>query len=392
MTSPSLYQTIGLSVSVYEPLILGETFLFTLTNQYTGYSHEILANGGFWTANLNLNLSLLDAEDWYENGLGRRVTVYNAAGSVVWEGFVNQITLNAGTLSEIRGPLLDIGNRVSAIYTPLDVSVYPPVSGTTTVTTISEDTDSQGMYGIIEKVVSAGTTTQDNAEQVRDIFLAENKLPETSGDLSLSPGSGQNAAVTLECLGYIHWLGVYIYNSTTTGFDVVSDKLIDILAADPNGIISTNTNEIEANAFLTPAVEDRNRFAWDIIKELIALGNDTDDTRRLFGLYAERVARYNTQPQTIEYHHRLTDPAQRVTTPQGAIVYPWDVLPGKWLFVPDFLVGRPQDTSDLALDPRCKFVESVRYDAPWSISIGGEKGGGLLSQLLAKITFTGGLL
>jgi hypothetical protein len=389
MTTPSLYQTIGLSISVSQPLVVGNAFLFTLTNQYTSYSHEIMANGGYWTANLVLNLSLLDAEDWYENGLGRDITVYDMAGTVVWQGFVNQITLNAGALSEIRGPLLSIGNRVSAVYTPLDVSVYPPVSGTTTVTTIAEDTDSQAMYGIIEQVVSAGTTPQDNAEQVRDVYLEENKLPETSGQLSLNPGSGQNAAVTLELLGYIHWLEVYIYNSTGTGFDVISDKIIDILAADPNGIISTNYNEIEDNAFLTPVVEDRNRFAWDILTELIALGNDTDDTRRLFGVYADRIVKYNTQPQTIEYHHRLTDPAQRVTTPQGAIVYPWNVLPGKWLFVPDFLVGRPAETSDVSLDPRNKFIESVSYSAPFSISLSGSKSDSL-PQILAKITYTGG--
>lgn len=362
----------------------------SLTDQYTAYSHDIQANGGYWTANLTLNLALIEAEDWYERGLGRRVVISNPAGLTVWEGFVNQITINAGALSEVRGPLLDIGNRVSAVYSPLDVSTYPPVTGATTVTTIVEDATSQQLYGIIEQVVSAGTATDDNAEKVRDVFLEENRLPETSGQLSLTPGSGQNAAVTLDCLGYVHWLMVYIYNNTDTGFTTVSDKIEAILTADPNSVIATDFVQIEANSFLTPDVENRNRFAWDILKELVALGNDSDDTRRLFGIYANRIAHYITQPATVAYHHRLTAPDQRVTTPEGATVHPWDVLPGKWLFVTDFLVGRPQST-DLHTDPRMKFLESVVYTAPYSLNLSGAKND-TLSQLLAKITYTGGAL
>lgn len=380
-------------MSVFDPLALGGKWLEDLTNQYTSYTHQTLAVGGYWTAQIVLNLPLVNAEDWYENGLGRQIKTYNHAGIVIWEGFVNQTTLNAGALSEVRGPLMDTANRASAIFSPLDVTVYPPVSGTTTVTTIAEDTTSQGLYGIIEKVISAGTTTQDNAEQARDVFINENKDPKTSGQVNLAPGSSQNAVVTLECIGNVNWLTAYIYNNTDTGFALLSDKLIDVIAADPNLYLSTSTVEIEANSFLTPAVENRNRFAWDIITELVALGNDTDDRRRLFGVYAGLTPRYETQPEVIAYHHRLADPLQAVTTPEGATVYPWDVQPGKWLFVPDFLVGRPQaESTDLGSDPRNIFVEGVTYTAPFSISISGEAAGGSLAQLLAKLTFTGGIL
>lgn len=364
-----------------------------LTDQYTSYTHQTLAVGGYWTAQIVLSMPLIEAEDWYENGLGRQIKTYNHAGIVIWEGFVNQITLNAGALSEIRGPLMGVANRASAVYSPLDVTVYPPVSGTTTITTISEDTDSQALYGIIEKVISAGTTTDDNAEQARDIFLNENKAPKTSGQVNLTPGSSQNTVITLDCIGNVNWLTAYIYNNTATGFDLLSDKLIDVIAGSPNFYISTSITEIEANSFLTPAVENRNRFAWDIIVELVALGNDTDDRRRLFGVYADLLPRYETQPETVFYHHRLSDPAQAVTTPEGTVVYPWDVQPGKWLFVPDFLAGKPSpDSTNLIDDPRTVFIEGVTFTAPFSLSISGESGGGSLSQLLAKLTFTGGLL
>jgi len=352
-----------------------------------------LAVGGYWTAQIVLSLPLSEAEDWFENGLGRQIKTYNHSGLVIWEGFVNQITISAGALSEIRGPLMDVANRASAVYSPLDVSVYPPVTGTTTVNTISEDVDSQGLYGIIEKVISAGTTTDDNADQVRDIFLNENKNPKTSGQVNLAPGSSQNTVVTLDCLGNVNWLTAFIYNRTTTGYSLLSDKLVDILTADPNSYLATSTLEIEANSILTPAVENRNRFAWDIVTELVTLGNDTDDRRRLFGVYKDLISFYTTQPEEVEYHHRLSDPMQAVTTPEGTVVYPWDVQPGKWLFIPDFLTGRPLPAaSGLGDDPRMVFIEGVTFTDPFSVSISGETGGGTLAQLLAKLTYTGGLL
>lgn len=387
------FQALGIALSVFNPLALGGTYLADLTNLYTSYTHKTLAVGGYWTAQIVLNLTLVEAEDWYENGLGRQIKTYNPAGVVIWEGFVNQVTLNAGALSQIRGPLMEVANRVSTVYSPLDVTVYPPVSGTTTVTTIAENTASQAQYGIIEKVVSAGTTTDENAEKVRDVFLNENRNPKTSGQVSLSLGSAQNTVITLDCIGNVNWLTAYIYNNASTAFELVSDKIIAIIAADPNSYLSASVNEIEENSFLTPAVENRNRFAWDILTELVSLGNDVNDTRRLFGVYADRVPYYTSQPKTIAYHHRLTDPAQAVTTPTGALVYPWDVQPGKWLHVPDFLIGRSFPASDnLADDPRNLFIESVDFTAPATISISGETAGGSLNQLLAKLTFTGGLL
>lgn len=366
-----------------------------MTQKYTSYGHEILALGGYWTASLTLTVPLREAEKWYEEGLGVQIKVYNHVGYMIWEGFVNQVTLNAGAASEVRGPLMNLANRASSVYSPLDVSVYPPVTGATTTTVIAENSESQALFGIIEKIISAGTATDANAEKVRDVYLEENAYPETSGELSLAPGNAQSAVVTLDCLGNVHWLLAFVYNNYDTGVDYLSEKIKAILTADPNGVIATDFRNIAENLFLTPNMETESRFAWDILTELVALGNDADDTRRLFGVYADRMASYQPMPTTIEYLHRLGDPAQRVTTPDNVTVYPWDVLPGKWLFVPDFLVGRARVVatapSDLRKDPRNKFVESVRYTAPWGLDISGGKTD-RLSQLLAKLTYNGGLL
>ncbi len=379
----------------YDPLVKGGNYRESLTAKVTAYNDETLAVGGYWTASLTLTVPLWEAERWYEEGLGVQICVYNHVGILRWKGFVDQVTLNAGALSEVRGPLMNIGNRVSAAYSPLDPTVYPPVTGATTVTIIAEDATSQAQYGIFEKVVSAGTATDANAEKVRDVFLEENSQPESSGELSIAPGSAQSAVITLDCLGYVHTLKNWIYYNPGTTYSYLSDKLKTIMLADPNSIIFNDFSQVADNLFLTPDVEDENRFAWDIVLDMLTLGNDTDDARRLFGVYDHERVRYQTMPSEITYHHRLGDPDQRVTTPDGVTVYPWDVQPGKWMYVPDFLVGRAPVSvttpADLRKDPRNKFLESVRYTAPWGLDLSGGKTD-RLSQLLAKLTFTGGML
>jgi hypothetical protein len=85
--------------------------------------------------------------------------------------------------------LLDVGNRISVVYTPiLDATVDPPVVGVRQPTAIAEDSDSQDRYGIVEKVLSGGTCFQADAERYRDTFLAENALPQTGETLAIGQG------------------------------------------------------------------------------------------------------------------------------------------------------------------------------------------------------------
>jgi hypothetical protein len=129
-----------------------------------------------------------------------------------------------------------------------------------------------------------------------------------------------------------------------------------------------------------------NAAAWSLIQGLVARG-DSSDNRYIFGIYNGRVPTYEAIPTDFEYQQRLSDPAQRVETPQGIEVKPWDVTAGKWLFVPDFLIGQVQPT-DLRLDPRMIFIESLTYTMPWGLSIQGGKTD-KLSQKLAKLGLGG---
>lgn len=383
MTTLSLHESMGLSIHYGPALAPSEPVGGTgrLTDAITSYDHEIAAEGGFLSARIGMNLPLLEAEDWFSRGLGRHVQVYNPGMVLVWEGFVNSLSMGAGSLSATRGPLMSIANRIGVNYTRItDTATAPPTTGTQATTPLADDADAQALYGIIEKVVSGGTLLPATALQLRDTYLAENALPRTSEELTLS--AGQAASVTLECLGYYAWFKAFIYQVLVGGTVQLSDKLENIITADPNGIFSADYSSITFNGFLVSQYEDDDRFAWDIITDEISIGDAADD-RYTFGIYDDRRAVYEAIPMAAAYQHRIADESQRVETATGAEVKPWNVRPAHWIFLPDFLVGRTQPVT-LREDPRYLFIESVKYTAPNGLTLTGGDAD-RLPQLIAKL-------
>lgn len=380
MTTPSFFGQSGISIHVNAPLAnpIGATDI-NMTKKITGYGHEINAWLGFYAASFTANVTQNEAEDWLNNGLGRDVNVYNSALALSWQGFVNQVNINVGPLSATRGPLMDIGNASSVLYSRiLDDTVNPPVIGSGWTTIITTHTASQARYGWIEKVLNGGTCTQDDAERYRDTWLQENAWPQTSQQVS--PGGGRDTGITVECLGYWAWLQAYQYEDTTTGTVTLSTKIESVLGADPNGFISIDYGRINTNAYLTPAWVAQSPLALDVIQAIVALG-DVNDDRWLFGIYDDRKAHYNVMPTAIAYQHALSDPAQRILR-GGTWVKPWDVRPAQWLFLTDFMATAPP-VVDLRTDPRYQFIESVKFGAPWGLELNGIKIGNL-AQVLAK--------
>ncbi len=147
-----------------------------------------------------------------------------------------------------------------------------------------------------------------------------------------------------------------------------------------------DTSGIDENTVQVTSFEDGLSLAWSIIKEIVARG-DALHNRWLFGVYGDLAGRYEAAPTEVEYVQRLSDPKVRVETPSGSEVYPWNVLPGKWLQFPDFLIGKAQP-ADLREDPRMMFVEGVTYRAPYGLEL---RGGDVdrLSQILGQMGLAG---
>jgi len=325
-------------------------------------------------------------EDWFASGLNRHVEVYDSALVKVWEGFVNMVTLSAGTLRATRGPLIDIANRVSVVYTPiLDAATAPPLEGSETTTTVDDNAASQVKYGIFEQVISGGKLlddgTTDDATELRNTFLEENREPETGEEISL--GSSVTASVQIDLLGYVHRLQGWVYQDTTAATAQLDTKLGAILDADPNVIFSSANSAIATNPLLVSGYDDDNRMAWDAIQELVSLG-DAAANRYTFGVYDNQRAVYAIAPTDTAYQHRIAGESMDIEAyVTGATVRPWDVLPARWMFLPDFLVGQTQ-TTDQRLDPRFLFIESVQFTAPSAVQISGQKVS-RIPQMIARL-------
>ena len=359
-------------IKVFSPLAVGDKFIKNLTDEISSYSHSILAMGGYDSATININDNPLSIEDWIKFGLGRHIEVTNGGLSIIFEGFVNKVTANLSVEFTI-GPLLDIGNHVAVSYTPIDTTLDPPASGTEMLTDFSDDTTSQALYGQIEKIIS-GNSAKDSSDAADILakFLNDpsGPYPATSRDSNLSGGSGPS--VQLEVLGYWHWLTTYYYTDTTTGTRARSTKIQDLLAAEPNGIFSTDYSQITTNSDTIQRQNLGRETAQTIMLDVNKTG--ISNNRSIMGFYADRIFHYESVPTTYEYTQRLSDNRGVIDT-TNLMVKPWDVKPGKWIFYSDFLVGGsiPTTLATLQQDLRSGFIEQVRYDAPYGLSINGVK-------------------
>jgi hypothetical protein len=384
----SLLGNCGLSLLVYEPLVMGGDFVGNYTEKVSSYGHDIVADGGYWACSFQFTDTQGEIEKWFRDGLERHIVIRDDALGVIFEGFVNQISINAGAESDVRGPVMSIANRVSCVYSPKDVSVYPPVIGAETTTIIVDNVASQAKYGILEKILSAGTITEEEVIMVRDMYLAQYKDPTIAGTMSI--GATGQVTATIDCLGYIHLLSVYVFEDDVVGYSYLSDKIKAVLAFNPNHIFSTLYYWIQDNLMLVGTAENQHLFGLDIINRIVTLG-DIYDTRWTFGIYENRTAKYAAIPtDRPEYLFYLSDPTQKILSYKSqATISPWNVMPGKWIFVPDYYIGYVVGlgTPDSA-DPRYKFIETVKYTAPNQLDISGGRTD-RLSQMFAKLGMSG---
>ena len=375
----------GISIVSGTPLWSDSVDNWHLTQQVEQYQHTIQAVGGYWSAQFTIKGDRKLADDWLQDGLGRHIEVYDGSLTRIWEGFVDKLVVNYGPLSVTQGPLLDIANRVSMTYSTIELDEDDnPVVGTRVTTDEYNDTDSQDAWGIIPKLLSSGGLQDGWAEGIVQTYLAENAQPEVSK--SFRTGSMLDTSVTAHCKGYVHWLN-WPYNNLVGGAVDADEKVIAVLGDSPNvAWLAISTEHIDENTLDVSGWENQNNLAWNVIKDTVAQG-DTGNDRWIFGIYADLEAYYQAAPTTIEYQQRLSQPKPVIENVGGDEVYPWNVLPGKWLMFPDFLIGQAAEL-DLADDPRCMFIETVKFTAPQGLDLTGGKTDSL-DAVLARMGLSG---
>jgi len=401
VTAPSVHQGFAHSIIVWKPSmtwVVGppNTNTWTpegedrgsITGEVESYKHVLRALGGYWSAEFTVNAEREYIEEWLDERLGWHIEVHDEAGLTMFEGFVNEIDAVMGGFAVTRGPLLQAANKVDLAYSTVDTTTTPPTVGIRAMTGIQEDNAQQQKYGIIETILSAGGCTAAEALQVRRAWLADNARPRTTMRWS-NPPAGRTA-FTVRVLGYVHLMDHYIYSYTAaTGTQNLEEKLGWVLDDDPNDLLNSTTADITVTgaSITVRQYDDKQRTAWAIVKDLVARG-DAEFDRYVFGVWANRRVVYAQAPDTVDYHVRIADVAQRVETPIGVEVYPWAVLPGRWALFTDFLVARTPPTADPRQDPRALFIEQATYTAPWSLDLQGGRAD-RTSQMLAQLGLSG---
>lgn len=345
-----------------------------LGNFVKSYSHQIDAFGGYKTARISLAGNEQDIQHWADAGLSRHIETYSDDGKLIWEGFVNSVTIGFGPLQLTIGPYVEICNRVYAKYSDFS-------TGAGVLTSTAENLTSQRSYGIRSRVISVGQVSSTNADKIRDTYLNENMRPKISQSL----GSASGVSIDLDCLGYADLLDFSYFNATG-GTYTLREKIIDILDSEPNSVFSTDYSNLAVNTLSVATTESDGKKGIDLIKELVNMGDDGTNARAIFGVYSGRKARYEIDNQQVFYYQRLKDGAT-IRNVAGNIIPVYDILPGKWIKFLDFnpSLSSSVDTVD---NPSYMFIESVSFEAPDRISLTGGNAE-TLAQRLGKLGVTG---
>jgi hypothetical protein len=368
--SPSSYQSRNFVISYYNRPALDGEWLGELDISMQNWRHSISAFGGFDTAQFSLVEGQNVMQDWIANGLGRMIVVYDDSLLPIWEGFVNSISVNQAGLSVTHGPMTDIANRIKAIYSGVDTSVYPPIIGVRKQTPTINNLQSQQLWGVWPLILSLAGVTDANADQLVDMYLTEHHHSEVNSSFSFNTA---DISLTVDCLGWQHTLN-YPYNYTVLSGEIeISTRIQEVLEDHVNpSWLSSDYSRIERNTTLIKRYQNDDRLALEQLRGYTAMG-DAANQRWLFGIYENRQAVYGPASNQIDYEIRLTDPRQLILDSAGSIVPAWRVRPGKLVFFSDFLPGLGAPYTDLHQDPRILQIESLQYDLgmPYAVQMTG---------------------
>jgi len=191
------------------------------------------------------------------------LTVYNAQGTPVWWGFLNQATLEIGDFRLIYS-LDSMSNKVAVRY-----SYLAPLGdrGEVCSTAWAEDAPSQALYGTKETILRRALIDQGFAEQLRDLTLEERALPQA--ELERIAGGHAQARASLSCLGWMHSLD-WIYYMTSAGL------IANYAAQNGTQYLGNTYSDLWLAESITPTVDFAIKYV-DV--RLRKVGSPTDDAR-----------------------------------------------------------------------------------------------------------------
>lgn len=366
-----------------QSLLAGVLYENLFDYQTGRYSQTSGATIGYDSMTMEVIFSDAETRDWMAFGLGRHIEVYAPSG-LVWEGFVNSMSISMDSVDFSVGPLMDISNNIKVTYVTRSYNTNPPIGGENEETNYAALAESQLRWGTFSEIISGGDgQTAITMNALRNSRLNDSAWPKIDQNLS-SSGSG-TGSITLECLGYYHYLDRFYFDANTadTGEVNISAKLTDILNDDPDGMFSASNASIEANTLQVPSYDDGSRSGLAVIQELIGLGFSSGQ-RAMFMVEGQRKVIYKSLEldKAAKYTYSIYDQYPSIATVDGTAIEPWDVKPGEWVLIESLLTSKPfSATLPRQSDPKYIFIESVTYESPNSLSIKGGMGNTLKERV-----------
>jgi len=318
---------IPLSIHIYDRGNAGvpsATLLSDLRGRADSYEHTISDRFGFESMNIGMRATTDEINDWLQNGLMRSVKVYSPDADVVWEGFLETIS---ATLGQKRASLSlkNMANRVRTKYTLEE-------KGTPKTTATVQNTVSQGLYGIKDRVASLSSVLDLAATTANQRTLNSLALPRSSETTEARTGRAGDTTLTLVFAG---WYATFDWVFVPSSFDGSSGNTVQALiaalltsAAGINAFVQADASNIAAFGYsLSNNVVSETTFKKQLDK-YFGLG-DSNSTQMAWGVYEDRILKSalwaGSTPSTITYREDARTGV--VTDAYGNVVDPWNVRP-----------------------------------------------------------------
>lgn len=362
----------GLSLMAYEPLsergLYARNFVEDLTFVHEGGSFTISAVGGFDQSTFVIKGSKDYLNDWFDDGLMRRIVWYSPEAIQLWEGYVHRLRYTVGTRQKTK-TIESHYNRVYLRYAPLDTSVSPPVAGAP-VNLIVNDPESQLKYGIKSAIISGGERADRTAyDWARTVLQNKKKIPVGR---SINIQRGEPASLEIEARGYFHTLKWLPYIKTATGQIQAQQVIQEILSYfhNINPWLNLDFGWMNWNYRRARRGYDDLKTCWDVISDIIKEGGQGGE-RWVGGFYQNRQFAYKPAEdisglygEEFTLYQSLEDPGQFIfDTALGVEVKPWDMVPDRILHTVDSNVGGERDLM---------YLEQTTFSEPYGLQLVGE--------------------
>jgi hypothetical protein len=340
---------------LYEKPAIGSKFINRLS--VYNYRHSINAIGGFDTASCDIALrSVSEMQQFLDQYIGNRVAFYvDNPVEPVWEGFINRMTFSAGGVQYTIG-LDEMANRVRTI------STQTAGSTTTTQGAVTNDTNSQALYGIKQEQVDIGfMPSGTGVTLIRDTILAQRAWPKTS----ILPSGGGGGLLHIECLGFYHVLEWEDYRQGTAGSVQLGNFLDTVIGSSINNTTffdNTDLTDTDANTNTIDQGTVKGEGMWEVLLKIAEMGDGANYwvlgvTPTLFSTGTRRFY-YQQANSTIVYTARQSD-GLRIRNLYGQFVDPWRVRPDAGIRVSDMLIG----WNGIGDNPTETYIKKIDYDA-----------------------------